>query len=166
MKKLILILALFVAFTGSGFSQVTFQTNGVVHTLATSNAAAALGDSIHTIGIVTMNDGIFAADSFTLTFETQDSSNVRFYVIPLQDLSAETVADSVAGIGPAANVATGGYQMTADGIVQIPWHAITTAIGSRKLGAKAYRVYMRLYAVGTELRATTKQCKVTARVYR
>ena len=166
MKKLILILALFVASSTSGFSQIQLATNGVTHTLATSNAAAALADSIHTIGFVDMRDGTAAIDSFSITFETTDSSNVRFYVIPLQDLSAETVADSVAGIGPAANVATGGYQMTADGIVQIPWHAIATAITSRKLGAKAYRIYMRLYAVGTELRGTSKQCKVKVNRYK
>ena len=166
MKKLIFILALFVAFTGTNFSQVTLATNGVVHTIATSNAAAALGDSIHTIGIVDMRNGIAAADSFQIHFECQDSIGIRYFVVPLQDLATETVADSVAGCAFVANVATGPYPIVAtDGVGLVPWQNIQAAITQQRLGARVYRIYARIYALNSELRGTTKQFKTVVRLY-
>jgi hypothetical protein len=164
MKKITLILALLMlGFTAN--AQITLQTNGVVHGIQSSNAAAALGDSVHTIGIVDMRNGVAAVDSFQIHCETTDSLNIRYFVVPLQDLSAETVADSTAGAGFVANVSDGGYQFTADGMGLVPWHNIAAAITQQRLGAKVYRIYARVYAVGSELRGNAKTFKTTVRVY-
>ena len=165
MKTLILSLVfLMVGFTAS--AQTTLLTNGVVHGLQTSNAAAALADSIHSWGIVVMRDGTAAIDSFQIQYETADSSHIRFFVVPLQDLATETVADSVAGVPFYLEIATGGFTFTTDGIGLVPWFSIVGAILPTRTGAKAYRIYSRQYAVGTELRGNAKTHKVTIRTYK
>lgn len=162
MKKTLIILAMiFAGFSAS--AQTVLQTSGVPHNIADSYLSAA--DSMHTIGIVNMQNGIAVADSFQIQCETADSLNIRYYVVPLQDLATETVADSVAGCGFVTNVATGGYQFTTDGMALVPWHNIVAAITQTRTGAKLYRIYARVYVVGSEVASSGKKFKTTVRTY-
>lgn len=162
MKKLILVFLMALAPLAMQ-AQTDFLTDGIVHNIAPGYIS---GDSVHTIGIVDMQDGVFAADSFAIVCEPADSLNIRYYVVPLQDLSAETVADSVAGVGFNTNVATGGYQFTADGYGVVPWHNILAGIGSHRARARLYRVYARVFAVGSEVASSGKKFKTRIRMYR
>jgi len=165
--KTLMISLLFILMGSTAFSQATFFTTGITHTIQSSNAAAALGDSIHTIGIVDMRQqaGV-RVDSFQIQCSTSDSLNIRYFVVPLQTpLATSTIADSTAGCGFVTNVATGGYQFTADGIALVSWQNIAAAITQTRTGARFYRIYARVYAVGSELRGTTKTFKTTIAAY-
>ncbi len=162
MKKLIAILIMaFVPMLAS--AQVQLYTTGVTHGIQSSNAAAALGDSVHTIGFVSMRNGTQFADSIQIWCESSDSLNIRYFVVPVEDLGTETVADSTAGCGFVQNVATGGYKFTAGTYGLVPWLNIVAGITQLKTGAKGYRIYARVYAVGSELRGNSKTFKTIVR---
>ena len=158
MKKILAILVLaFVPFLAS--AQTALYTTGVTHTIADQYLSAA--DSMHTIGIVPMRNGTQYADSIQVWVETSDSLNIRIFVVPVKTMgTAETVADSVAGAGFVTNVATGGFQFTAAGYAVVPWHNIQAALTQQKLSPASFRIYARVYAVGSEVASSGKKFRV------
>ena len=165
MKKLLYALV-FILCSGTAFSQASFATIGVTHGLHTSTAAAALADSLHYFGTVDMRgEGTARIDSFQIHYNTQDSTTIRFLIVPVrQPIATETIADSC-GAGSTITVATGGAVHTATGTGTVLWAGIRAGLTDAKLGARMYKVYARLYAVGTELRGNAKKIKVTIARY-
>lgn len=163
MKKIITLLV-FLVMSGSVFAQSgTIVTLGVDHVIADSYLSAA--DSIHYIGDVNLRRGDTHADSMQIVCETADSLNIRYYVVPNQELATASVADSVAGCGFVTNVATGGYQFTTDGVATVPWHNIVAALTQTKAAFKKFKIYARVYVVGSEVASSGKKFRTTVKVF-
>lgn len=161
MRKLIIAL-LFLAPYLVMAQSATLVTVGVSHNIADAYTSAA--DSIHTIGTFDMRDGAHFADSVQIICETQDSLNIRYFIVPTGKYDAAGIADSVAGVGFTTNVASGGYQFTAAGFGCVPWHNIVAAI-KPKHQYDRFTIYARVYAVGSEVASSGKQFQTLVKRY-
>ena len=159
MKKLIVFL--FALFTVSASAQTTLLTDGVTHNIAPGYIS---GDSIHTIGLIDMRDGVAKMDSFQVHINTEDSLRYTVYVVPVGAIGTWNVADSVGGCLPPA-IATYYHQHTAEGISVVPFFRILAAVGQNAYFSPM-RVYIRVWAVGSEVASSSKKFKTTIRVYK
>lgn len=164
MKKLFILFA-FLAFTGSAFSQVElWNGQGVFHNIAPGYIS---GDSVHSIGFVDMQlsprgdaGGLQYADSIQVVIENADSIRVSLFIVPNQSsaIATESIADSVAVVKSVAAAGGGIWtQKTADGTILFPWHNIVAAITQANLGANSYRIYVTVFAVGSEVASSGKK---------
>lgn len=139
MKKYI-ILALFLM-PFAAFAQGALTSNtGQVFGLSVGKTSTA--DSAYAVGDVDMSN----VDSVHIVFSATDSARVR---IAVQAVTHNKTTDTVtAQIHP--NAATYYGQLTAAGILTVPWHVIHAALEPYDTGIRTLRISSILYLTGTE----------------
>jgi hypothetical protein len=163
MKKILLPLLFLLPFFVNAQTQSLVTTSGVVHTIADAYLSAA--DSMHFIGIVSMIDADGDKfDSLTITCIAADSLNIRYFVVPYDQLKATTHADSVAGCAFTTNVATGGYEFASGGQAVVPWHNIVAAIKPAHQ-ITMFKIYANVYTVGSEVTSSGKKFRTIVNRY-
>lgn len=156
MRKILFLLA-FVLMSGTAFSQAAFLTDGVTINIKPGYIS---GDSIHTVGLVDMRQGTNKRDSLSIIVNTSDSLRYTLYVVPVLPKGTWNVADSVAGcITP--NNALYYVQHAAEGVSVVPWFKIAGAIGANSY-CDIFRVYIRVWAVGSEVASSGKTANIQA----
>ena len=163
MKKILMILALF-ALPYIGQAQTAaFTTSGIVHTIAPGYIS---GDSLHYIGLISMRESttpLAQADSAAFFVTSEDSLKADFYIVPHSSEHAAVIGDtaSAAAFDGGAN---GKLHLTAAGQGVVPWFNI---VASQKPGHRAryFKVWVRVYAVGSEVASSGKKFRVTAHRY-
>jgi hypothetical protein len=166
MKKLILLLALFVGFSSYGFAQQDLWMDGKSFVIGPSGTTT---DTVIDLGYVDMMlsprgdaGGLQFPDSLHVIIETGDSLRGTLFAVPnyASTIATETIADSVAAIYPSLGLQT--FQATTKDVIPFYWFKIKAAIGDNAYSS-SLRLYLRVFQVGSEVRSSNKYFRVIAK---
>jgi hypothetical protein len=142
-KKLLFLVA-FVCFAYNAQAQL-LSTSGVQHTIADAYLSAA--DSLHDFGLVNLLD----CDSAQIYIYTSDSCTWAAVHSAVWGSASTDTAMSVGA--ERASVNAPGYQV-------VQWFQYKNKLNAWGGGAPAMRVYIRIYATGSEVASSGKKFRV------
>jgi len=163
MKRLIILLAILTGFATTATAQPKLWTTGSVHIIGPSGTTT---DTVIDVGYVDMQlsprgdaGGLQFADSVHVIIETGDSLRGTLFMVPNYGatIATEAIGDSVAAVFPSLGLQT--FQATTKDVIPFYWFKIKAAIGDNAY-ANSLRVYLRILAVGTEVRSSGKYFRV------
>ena len=143
MKKILFVLFALVPVLAFSQGELTSNT-GLTRNLWVGDSPA--NDSVYTIGTIDMN----GVDSIQIHVSTTDSARIQ---VQIQVLTTYKTTDTVTAF-THPNQALYMGQLTAAGVLTVPWFNIKAAIEPYDTGIRSLRIKGILYVVGTETRSS------------